>query len=248
MPSDTDFLLAIEDLTVSFDGFKAVDALTLYIEKGELRVIIGPNGAGKTTVLDLISGKTKATSGSIRYNNIELTRMKEHQIVRTGIGRKFQTPSIYEKLTVYENLEISYPIGRTVLGSLRFSRSETVVQRIYDVAAEIFLTDVLDMSAELLSHGQKQWLEIGMLLVQDPELIMLDEPVAGMTAKERDATAVLLKKIAKQRSIIIIEHDMDFVAKIADRVTVLHLGKIIKEGTMDEVQNDATVQDVYLGH
>ena len=248
MPSDTDFLLAIEDLTVSFDGFKAVDALTLYIETGELRVIIGPNGAGKTTVLDLISGKTKATEGSIRYNNIELTRMKEHQIVRTGIGRKFQTPSIYEKLTVFENLEISYPYGRTVFGSLRFSRNEKVVQRIYDVAAEIFLTDVLDMSAELLSHGQKQWLEIGMLLVQDPELIMLDEPVAGMTAKERDATAILLKKIAKERSIIIIEHDMDFVAKIADRVTVLHLGKIIKEGTMEEVQNDTTVQDVYLGH
>lgn len=248
MPSDTDFLLAIEDLTVSFDGFKAVDALTLYIETGELRVVIGPNGAGKTTVLDLISGKTKATAGSIRYNNIELTRMKEHQIVRTGIGRKFQTPSIYEKLTVFENLEISYPYGRTVFGSLRFSRTEEVVQRIYDVAAEIFLTDVLDMSAELLSHGQKQWLEIGMLLVQDPELIMLDEPVAGMTAKERDATAILLKKIAKERSIIIIEHDMDFVAKIADRVTVLHLGKIIKEGTMEEVQNDTTVQDVYLGH
>lgn len=248
MPSDTDFLLAIEDLTVSFDGFKAVDSLNLYIDKGELRVIIGPNGAGKTTVLDLISGKTKATSGSIRYNNIELTTMREHQIVRTGIGRKFQTPSIYEKLTVFENLELSYPIGRTVWGSLGFKRSKEVVERIHAVAEEIFLTDMLDESAELLSHGQKQWLEIGMLLVQNPELIMLDEPVAGMTAKERDATAVLLKKIAKERSIIIIEHDMDFVAKIADRVTVLHLGKILKDGTMDEVRNDKVVQDVYLGH
>lgn len=248
MPSDTDFLLAIEDLTVSFDGFKAVDSLNLYIDKGELRVIIGPNGAGKTTVLDLISGKTKATSGSIRYNNIELTTMREHKIVRTGIGRKFQTPSIYEKLTVFENLELSYPYGRTVWGSLAFKRSKEVVERIHAVAEEIFLTDMLDESAELLSHGQKQWLEIGMLLVQNPELIMLDEPVAGMTAKERDATAVLLKKIAKERSIIIIEHDMDFVAKIADRVTVLHLGKILKDGTMDEVRNDKVVQDVYLGH
>lgn len=248
MPSDTDFLLAIEDLTVSFDGFKAVDDLTLYINKGELRVIIGPNGAGKTTVLDLISGKTKSTSGSIRYNNVEMTSLREHEIVRAGIGRKFQTPSIYEKLTVFENLEISYPWGRTVLGSLGFNRSQKVVDRIFDVAEEIFLSDALDQAAELLSHGQKQWLEIGMLLVQDPELVMLDEPVAGMTAKERDATATLLRKIAKERSIIIIEHDMDFVAKIADRVTVLHLGKIIKEGTMEEVRDDPRVKEVYLGH
>lgn len=248
MPSETDFLLAVEDLTVSFDGFKAVDALTLYIDKGELRVIIGPNGAGKTTVLDLISGKTKATEGSIRYNNTELTRMSEHKIVRTGIGRKFQTPSIYEKLTVFENLEISYPWGRNVFGSLQFSRTKEVVERIHEVAEEIFLIDRLDESAELLSHGQKQWLEIGMLLVQNPDLILLDEPVAGMTAKERDATAALLRKVAQDRAIIIIEHDMDFVEKIADRVTVLHLGKIIKEGTMDEVRNDETVQEVYLGH
>ncbi len=248
MPSNTDFLLSIEELTVSFDGFKAIDDLTLYIEKGELRVIIGPNGAGKTTVLDLISGKTKSTAGSIRYNNIELTKLKEHQIVREGIGRKFQTPSIYEKLSVFENLEISYPWGRNVWGSLGFRRTPEVVERIESVSKEIFLDDVMDMQAELLSHGQKQWLEIGMLLVQDPELVMLDEPVAGMTAKERDATAELLRKIAKERSIIIIEHDMDFVAKIADRVTVLHLGKILMEGTMDEVRSDPKVKEVYLGH
>ncbi len=248
MPSNTDFLLSIEELTVSFDGFKAIDDLTLYIEKGELRVIIGPNGAGKTTVLDLISGKTKSTAGSIRYNNIELTKLKEHQIVREGIGRKFQTPSIYEKLSVFENLEISYPWGRNVWGSLGFRRTPEVVERIESVTKEIFLDDVMDMQAELLSHGQKQWLEIGMLLVQDPELVMLDEPVAGMTAKERDATAELLRKIAKERSIIIIEHDMDFVAKIADRVTVLHLGKILMEGTMDEVRSDPKVKEVYLGH
>ena len=211
-------------------------------------MIIGPNGAGKTTVLDLISGKTRASSGSIRYNNKEITTMREHEIVRAGIGRKFQTPSIYEKLSVYENLEISYPWGRTVFGSLKFTRTQEVIDRIQEVATEIFLQDMLDIQAELLSHGQKQWLEIGMLLVQNPELIMLDEPVAGMTAKERDATAALLEKIAKERSIIIIEHDMDFVAKIADQVTVLHLGKILKEGSMDEVRADAEVQEVYLGH
>lgn len=245
---NTDYLLAIQGLTVSFDGFKAVDNLNLYIDKGELRVIIGPNGAGKTTVLDLISGKTRATEGSIKYNNIELTTMREHEIVRTGIVRKFQTPSIYENLTVFENLEISFPYGRTVWGSLIFKRTQQVVDRIKEVAAEIFLEDKLDEPAELLSHGQKQWLEIGMLLVQNTELIMLDEPVAGMTAKERDATAELLKRIAKTKSVIIIEHDMDFVAKIASRVTVLHLGKILKEGTMEEVRNDPTVKEVYLGH
>ena len=254
--SDTDYVLAIENLTVSFDGFKAVDDLTLYIDQGELRVIIGPNGAGKTTVLDLISGKTPATSGSIRYNpyaqkkgrNIELTEMREHEIVRAGIGRKFQTPSIYESLTVFENLEISYPRGRTVLGSLTFQRSEEVIDRIHEVAEAIFLIEMLDSQAELLSHGQKQWLEIGMLLVQSPDLIMLDEPVAGMSAKERDATAELLREVSKEHSVLIIEHDMDFVAKIADQVTVLHLGQIIMEGTMEEIQNDSVVQEVYLGH
>lgn len=254
--SDTDYVLAIENLTVSFDGFKAVDDLTLYIDQGELRVIIGPNGAGKTTVLDLISGKTSATSGSIRYNpyaqkkgrNIELTQMREHEIVRAGIGRKFQTPSIYESLTVFENLEISYPSGRTVLGSLTFQRSEEVMDRIHEVAEAIFLIEMLDSQAELLSHGQKQWLEIGMLLVQSPDLIMLDEPVAGMSAKERDATAELLREVSKEHSVLIIEHDMDFVAKIADQVTVLHLGQIIMEGTMEEIQNDSVVQEVYLGH
>ena len=254
--TDTDYVLAIENLTVSFDGFKAVDDLTLYIDQGELRVIIGPNGAGKTTVLDLISGKTSATSGSIRYNpyaqkkgrNIELTEMREHEIVRAGIGRKFQTPSIYESLTVFENLEISYPRGRTVLGSLTFQRSEEVMDRIHEVAEAIFLIEMLDFQAELLSHGQKQWLEIGMLLVQSPDLIMLDEPVAGMSAKERDATAELLREVSEEHSVLIIEHDMDFVAKIADQVTVLHLGQIIMEGTMEEIQNDSVVQEVYLGH
>ncbi|MEZ7956169.1 MAG: urea ABC transporter ATP-binding protein UrtD [Rubritalea sp.] len=246
--TNTDFLLAIEDLTVSFDGFKAVDSFNLYIDKGELRVIIGPNGAGKTTVLDMICGKTKSTQGSIKFKNKELTKLREHKIVRAGVGRKFQTPSIYENLTVFENLEISYPWGRTVIGSLMFKRDQKVLDSIYKVAEQIYLIDDLDKQAEFLSHGQKQWLEIGMLLVQKPELILLDEPVAGMSVKEREATAALLNEIVRDRAVIIIEHDMDFVAQIAKKVTVLHMGKIIAEGTMDQVQNNEKVKEVYLGH
>ena len=226
-------LLAIEDLTVSFDGFKAVDGLNLYVERNEVRVVIGPNGAGKTTLLDLICGKTKAV---------------EHDIVKAGVGRKFQTPSIYENLSVRENLELSYPKGRTVFGSLFFKVTDKVMARVLEVAEDIFLSDRLDTSAGLLSHGQKQWLEIGMLLIQDPELLMLDEPVAGMSVSEREATAELLGRISKGRSVIVIEHDMDFVKDIAHRVTVLHQGKLLAEGKMDEVQKNEKVIEVYLGH
>lgn len=246
--SNTDFVLAIEDLTVSFDGFKAVDALTLYIDRNELRVVIGPNGAGKTTVLDLICGKTKTTSGSIKFKNKELTKLAEHEIVRAGVGRKFQTPSIYENLSVYQNLEVSYPKGRNVWGSLTFKRTEAVLTQVNKIAKEIMLEDYLDMEAALLSHGQKQWLEIGMLLMQEPELLMLDEPVAGMSAKERDQTADLLNRICQNRSVLVIEHDMEFVKKIAHKVTVLHQGKILAEGTMEQVQADERVIEVYLGH
>ncbi|MDB6036220.1 MAG: transporter related protein [Verrucomicrobiales bacterium] len=248
MSSNTNFLLAIEDLTVSFDGFKAVDSLNLYIDKNELRVIIGPNGAGKTTVLDMVCGKTRPTEGSIKFKDRELVGMAEHKIVQAGVGRKFQTPSIYENLTVFENLEVSYPKGRTVFGCLAFERSEEVISRIQKVAQEIFLDGYLEVEGAFLSHGQKQWLEIGMLLMQEPELIMLDEPVAGMSSSEREQTAELLKRICKGRSIIIIEHDMEFVSRIAHKVTVLHLGKILAEGTMQEVQNNPSVIDVYLGH
>jgi urea transport system ATP-binding protein len=246
--SNTDFVLAIEDLTVSFDGFKAVDSLTLYIDQNELRVVIGPNGAGKTTVLDLICGKTKSTSGSIKFKNMELTKLSEHEIVRAGVGRKFQTPSIYENLSVYQNLEVSYPKGRGVWGSLFFKSTKEVVDSVHSVAKEIMLEEHLQMEAALLSHGQKQWLEIGMLLMQDPELLMLDESVAGMSAKERDQTADLLNRICKNRSVMVIEHDMEFVKKIAHKVTVLHQGKILAEGTMDKVQKDEKVIEVYLGH
>lgn len=246
--SNTDFVLSIEDLTVSFDGFKAVDNLTMYIDKNELRVVIGPNGAGKTTVLDLICGKTKSTNGSIKFMNKELTKLSEHEIVREGVGRKFQTPSIYENLSVYQNLEVSYPKGRSVWGSLFFKRTQAVKEQVHKIAEEIMLTDFLNMEAALLSHGQKQWLEIGMLLMQDPQLLMLDEPVAGMSAKERDQTAELLNKICTNRSVLVIEHDMEFVKKIAHKVTVLHQGKILAEGAMDAVQADEKVIEVYLGH
>ncbi|HQT81909.1 MAG: urea ABC transporter ATP-binding protein UrtD [Ferrovum sp. 37-45-19] len=240
--------LAIEGLTVSFDGFKAVDDLNLYVEENELRVIIGPNGAGKTTVLDLICGKTKASSGSIKFKDKELTQLPEYKLVQLGVGRKFQTPSIYENLTVFENLEISYPKGRDVLGALLFKRDSIVENKISEIAEMIFLNDLLNMQAGLLSHGQKQWLEIGMLLIQDPELLMLDEPVAGMSVVEREKTAELLKKIAQGRSLIVIEHDMEFVKRIAHKVTVLHQGKLLAEGNMESIQSNPKVIEVYLGH
>jgi len=247
-PMTRDFVLAVEGLTVSFDGFKAVDNLSFYVDENEIRVIIGPNGAGKTTVLDLICGRTKATDGSIRFKDRELTTMKEHEIVRAGVGRKFQNPSIYEDLTVFENLEISYPKGRSVFGALMFRRDSAVKERVCAIAETIFLADHLDQRAEYLSHGQKQWLEIGMLLIQDPELLMLDEPVAGMSVSERRKTAELLNTIIKDRSVIVIEHDMKFVEDIAHKVTVLHQGKVLSEGSMAKVQADPKVIEVYLGH
>ncbi|TDL87063.1 urea ABC transporter ATP-binding protein UrtD [Meridianimarinicoccus aquatilis] len=242
------FLLMVEGLTVSFDGFKAVNDLSFYVEPNECRVIIGPNGAGKTTVLDLICGRTKATSGSVNFKGRELLSMREDQIVHAGVGRKFQTPSVYEDLTVFENLELSYPKGHSVFGALTFRRDDKVKTRIKEIAETIFLEDLLNDKAAYLSHGQKQWLEIGMLLIQDPELLMLDEPVAGMSVAERKKTAELLNRIIQDRSVIVIEHDMGFVADIATRVTVLHQGKTLSEGSMERVQNDPKVIEVYLGH
>ncbi len=248
MSSSTDFVLAVEDLTVSFDGFKAIANLNLYIDKNELRVIIGPNGAGKTTLLDMICGKTRATSGSIKFKDEEMTTLPEYTRVRRGIGRKFQTPSIYENLSVFQNLEVSFPSGRSVLGAIFFKCTDQVKERVNAVALEIGLSDLLQTEAGLLSHGQKQWLEIGMLLMQEPELLMLDEPIAGMSVRERELTAELLKRICKNRSVIVIEHDMEFVKKIAHKVTVMHQGKILAEGSMDTVQSNPAVIDVYLGH
>ena len=174
--------------------------------------------------------------------------MKENEIVKAGVGRKFQNPSIYDDLTVFENLEISYPRGRTVFGALTFTRDAVVRDRVHEVAEMIFLKDRLDVNAELLSHGQKQWLEIGMLLIQDPELMMLDEPVAGMSVNERERTAELINRISKGRALLVVEHDMEFVKRIAHRVTVLHQGKLLAEGKMEAVQKDPRVVEVYLGH
>ncbi len=242
------YVLMVEGLTVSFDGFKAVNDLSFYVEPNECRVIIGPNGAGKTTVLDLICGRTKATSGSVVFKGEDLLKMREDQIVHAGVGRKFQTPSVYEDLSVFANLELSYPKGHGVFGALFFKRDTDVLARIEEIAEMVFLKDQLHQKAAYLSHGQKQWLEIGMLLIQDPELLMLDEPVAGMSVAERKKTAELLNRIIADRSVIVIEHDMGFVADIASRVTVLHQGKVLSEGSMDHVQTDPKVVEVYLGH
>lgn len=246
--SNREIILAVEGLTVSFNGFKAVDDFSMYIDEGQIYVIIGPNGAGKTTVLDLICGKTRLTGGSIKFKDKEISRMKENKIVQTGVGRKFQNPSIYENLTVFENLELSWPKGRSAFGAMFFRRTDEVFQAVRHVAEEIFLTDSLDVQADLLSHGQKQWLEIGMLLIQNPSLLMLDEPVAGMSVNEREKTALLLRKIAARRSVLVIEHDMQFVEDIADHVTVMHQGKVLSEGSISKVKNDPRVIDVYLGH
>ena len=240
-------ILSVEDLTVSFDGFTAVDGLDLAVEEDELRCVIGPNGAGKTTLLDMICGKTRPSRGSIKFKAHELTELIEYEVTRLGVGRKFQTPSTYEDLTVLENLEISYPKKRGVVGSLFFARDAALMDRIDDVARRIYLGDHLGVKAGLLSHGQKQWLEIGMLLMQDPELLLLDEPVAGMSPRERERTAELLTGVTAGRSTIVIEHDMAFVRMIAHTVTVMHQGKVLAEGSMDEIQADPRVIEVYLG-
>ena len=245
--SNTDFALAVEDLTVSFDGFKAIDDLTLYVDKDELRVIIGPNGAGKTTLLDLICGKTKASSGSIKFKNEELTGVEEYLRVRKGIGRKFQTPSIYENLSVFKNLEVSYPEGRSVLGALGFKCTPAVQERVESVAEEIGLGGLLEVEAGLLSHGQKQWLEIGMLLMQEPRLLLLDEPVAGMTDDETERTAELFVSLAGKHSLVVVEHDMAFVEALGGKVTVLCEGSVLAEGDLATVQADPRVIEVYLG-
>jgi urea transport system ATP-binding protein len=244
----TGALLDIEGLAISFDGFRAVDDLSLSIAADELRVVIGPNGAGKTTLLDMICGKSRPSHGRIRFAGQDITRKSEHQITRLGIGRKFQTPSTYEDLTVIENLEISYPERRSVLGAYFFQRSELVRRRIEEVAAQVHLDNELATRAGQLSHGQKQWLEIGMLLMQNPQLLLLDEPVAGMSPHERQQTAELLRAIARDRALVVIEHDMHFVEAIAHKVTVLHQGKLLCEGAMADIQRDQRVIDVYLGN
>lgn len=249
-PLDTSHgpILYVEDVSVSFDGFKALNRLNLYIDEGELRCIIGPNGAGKTTMMDVITGKTRPDEGSVYFGQqINLLELSEHQIARGGIGRKFQKPTVYEALTVYENLELACAGDKRFWVTLTRSLSGEQKDRIGEVLDIIGLTDSVNSDAGKLSHGQKQWLEIGMLLMQSPRVLLVDEPVAGMTGEETERTAELLTSLAGKHSVIVVEHDMAFVRSIARQVTVLHQGSVLAEGTMDQVQNNPKVIEVYLG-
>jgi urea transport system ATP-binding protein len=239
-------ILEIEDVTVSFDGFKALNHLNFDLDVGELRVIIGPNGAGKTTFLDVITGKTKPTTGRVMFKGRNL-RSSEHQIARLGIGRKFQTPRIYLNLTPRENLEITSNRHKNVFGTLFRHSSSAERNTIAGLLETIGLSANADIPATKLSHGEKQRLEIGMLVAQSPDLLLVDEPVAGLTDEETENVGNLLLALAQSHSIMVIEHDMEFVRQIAQKVTVLHQGSVLKEGTMDEVQNDPQVIEVYLG-
>ncbi len=243
-------ILYLDDITVSFDGFKALNNLTLDISVGELRCIIGPNGAGKTTMMDVITGKTKPTSGSAFFGQtIDLTRMNEVQIAHAGIGRKFQRPTVFEQHSVFENLELAMKMDKRVKPSLFFKLNSEQQGKIEAILKLIRLNGQEARAAGLLSHGQKQWLEIGMLLMQEPELILLDEPVAGMSDAETARTAELLNELRGKHSIMVVEHDMGFVTEIAQqgKVTVLHEGAVLAEGTMQQVQADERVIEVYLG-
>lgn len=243
-------ILYLDDITVSFDGFKALNKLTLDISVGELRCIIGPNGAGKTTMMDVITGKTKASSGTAFFGQtIDLAKMNEVQIAHVGIGRKFQRPTVFEQHSVFENLELAMKMDKRVKPSLFFRLTSEQRGKIEEILKLIRLNGQEARAAGLLSHGQKQWLEIGMLLMQEPELILLDEPVAGMSDAETARTAELLNELRGKHSIMVVEHDMGFVTEIAQqgKVTVLHEGSVLSEGTMQQVQNDERVIEVYLG-
>jgi len=241
-------LLYMEEVSVSFDGFKAIDNLNLYIDDGELRCIIGPNGAGKTTMMDIITGKTRPDSGQVWFGQtIDLLRLNEPQIAQAGIGRKFQKPTVFEHQRVFDNLELAMACDKRVWPTLFARLTPTQRESIESVLKLIGLQDHRWQLAGSLSHGQKQWLEIGMLLMQNPSLLLVDEPVAGMTHQEMERTAELLNNLAGKHTVVVVEHDMDFVRSIARKVTVLHQGSVLAEGSMDEVQNDPRVVEVYLG-
>ncbi|BCB89019.1 urea ABC transporter ATP-binding protein UrtD [Phytohabitans suffuscus] len=236
--------LVVRDLRVVFDGFVAVDGVDLEVAPGDIRFLIGPNGAGKTTLVDAVTGLARAT-GSVRFGDDELLGRPVHRIARMGVGRTFQTATVFEELTVLQNLDIAAGAGRGVLTMLRRRRS--VPAAVSSALETIGLADLRDRPAGALAHGQKQWLEIGMLLVQDVKLLLLDEPVAGMSHDERDATGELLRVVSADRTVVVIEHDMDFMRSFANTVTVLHAGKVLSEGTVAQVQADPAVQQVYLG-
>ena len=241
-------ILYLDDITVSFDGFKALDKLTLAVDAGELRCVIGPNGAGKTTMMDVITGKTRPDAGTAFFGQtIDLTRLTEPQIAHAGIGRKFQKPTVFERHSAFENLELAMKADKRVRRTLSARLASEERDRIAATLETVALGEAADRLAGLLSHGQKQWLEIGMLLMQEPQLLLLDEPVAGMTDAETERTAELFTSLAGAHSLIVVEHDMDFVSRIARTVTVLHEGGVLAEGPMDAVQNDPRVIEVYLG-
>jgi len=238
-------LLEVRGLTVRFDGFTAIDDLDLTVDEGELRFLIGPNGAGKTTLLDVVTGLTKAAAGTVTFAGEAITGRREHAIVHRGIGRSFQTPTIFESLTVVENLDLAESFRRRFVGRLRVAkRASTLVG---DTLGRIGLTEVATRPAGVLSHGQRQWLEIGMLLVQEPRLLLLDEPVAGMSSQERAATGDLLEELAVDHTVVVIEHDMGFLRRYARKVSVLHEGRLLTEGSVEDVQSDPRVKEVYLG-
>ena len=241
-------ILYMEDVSVSFDGFKALNNLSLYIDDGELRCLIGPNGAGKTTLMDVITGKTRPDTGTVFFGQtIDLLSLDEPAIAQAGICRKFQKPSVFDALSVFENLELALKANKSTWKTLFFRLTGEQRDRIDEVLSTIGLLDSFSQRAGILSHGQKQWLEIGMLLMQEPKVMLVDEPIAGMTHQEIERTAELLLSLQGKHSIVVVEHDMAFVRSIARKVTVLHEGSVLTEGTMDEVQADPRVIQVYLG-
>ena len=241
-------LLYMEDVNVSFDGFKAIKNLNFYVDNGELRCLIGANGAGKTTMMDIITGKTTPDSGTVTFGqNIDLLDLSESEIALAGIGRKFQKPTVIEQLSVFENLELAMADNKSVFWTLRCRLNSAQVDQIEHVATTVGLPELLSKQAGALSHGQKQWLEIGMLLMQRPLLLLVDEPVAGMTHQEMEKTGELLVSLAGQHTVVVVEHDMEFIRSIAKRVTVLNQGTVLAEGTMDDIQNNDDVRRVYLG-
>jgi len=241
-------ILYIDNLSVSFDGFRAIDNLDLYLRDGELRCIIGPNGAGKTTLMDIITGKTRPDSGSVYFGqNINLLEFSESEIAQLGIGRKFQKPTVFENHSVFENLELALAADRRVWSTLGARLSAEQLDRIDAVLKRAGLADVRHDPAARLSHGQKQWLEIAMLVMQQPRLLLVDEPVSGMTHQEMEKTAELLNSLAGEHTVVVVEHDIDFVRSIAREVTVLHQGRVLAQGSMDAVQSNPEVVEVYLG-
>jgi urea transport system ATP-binding protein len=240
-------LLFLEGVSVSFDGFKALNKLDLAVGRGEMRAIIGPNGAGKTTMMDVITGKTQPDEGRVLFNNVDLTRLDEAAIANLGIGRQFQKPTVFENHTAWDNLELALKANRTPWASLAWRLKDRSRDSILEVLERINLTSASDTLAGSLSHGQKQWLEIGMLMMQEPELLLVDEPAAGMTDAETEKTAAMLRDIARTRSVVVVEHDMGFIRALNVRVTVLHEGSVLAEGSLDSVQNNQRVIDVYLG-